>query len=581
MGASWRGPDGDRRARAVLGWLILAAITAAALYLRLRDIGGTFLYMDNVHPPLRAVAVVRGELLPWRGEAVGFHFGMLQTWILVPLAAVAGSLSQLWVGSAVIHGLGAVPAGLAGRKLGGWPAGLVAALLYATWPMLVQHPQVGAWTYHAPVFTAIAAWAAAHALAGPSRVALLGLAAALAVAVHMHPFALAPALGVGVLTPRLLRVHGRSAVIQAVVLAALILAPMIVDNAQSVFGESGEESVDVILQDAAVSHARLLQESVLAAGSGWPAWLSRMVLLGLLLVPVVVLLQPARDRRDDPGPGMALWTASSYVAVAAIALILNYMRPSHAAPIFPLHGVALAWALLAVPAALARRITLTGGATALRWVLAGGLALAISLPWLDAPSEARRDQLSHLAVMDQVNATIAARAGDAPLVLGLIADAAVASNGEPSAYHADLWLRGAACPRTHREVLNTSPPPTAYVAATLTPAAWAAWQGTPQPILEAPSGAGAQLRVLPFDDIDAATSWMVAGCPLLDTWPGIGFGDAERTLGGLRTDREEGDKVTGEFQALCAARAGAAAPPAPATDRSSPPPGPAGEAPRR
>lgn len=578
MGTSWEGHGSRRRIRAALGWVILAGITAAGLYLRTRDLWSSWLYMDNTHPPLRAIAVVRGELLPWRGEAVGFHFGMLQTWILVPLAAIARDLPQIWFGSAVLHSLGTVPAGLAGRRLGGWSVGLLAALLFATWPILVQHPQVGAWTYHAPLFTALAAWAAAHALRGPSRVALLGLAASLAVAVHMHPFALAPALGAWVLTPRLTRLHGARAMVQALTLAALILAPMIVDNGQSVFGETGDESVRVILQDASVGHARLLRESVLAAGAGWPPWLSMLVLSGLLLVPVAVLLTPRRERPSDPGTAFALWTLVSYALVAIIAVVLHYMRPSHAAPLFPLHGVTLAWVVLAIPERLAKRARPATHADRLRASIAGGMALAIGVPWFAPASAPRGDELPHLATLDTVNTVVADHAGDAPFVLALVADNSAACNADPDVYQSDLWLRGATCARTRKEVLNTSPAPIAYVVAALRPETWAAWEGTPDSILRRPSGEGGRLQILPFDDIEAATTWLATGCPLRDTWPEIDIGDAERTLGGLRTVRARGDRVTGEYQAFCVARVSEAAPPVPATVQPIPPTGPAGEA---
>ncbi len=556
MGRGWTFEESaapPRRAVAATGLAALAAVTALACWLRLRGVDGAPLYMDNLHPPLRAVDILRGRILPWRGEALGFHFGLLQTWIMVPLAAIAGSLRHVWLANAVLHGLGTIPMGLAGQRIGGWGAGLAAAVLYACWPILVDHPVIGAWTYHAPLFVALAAWAAAHALERPSRIALLGMAAALAVALHMHPYAMAAVLGGAVLLPRLVRVHGWRAIGGAVLLAGVLLTPMIVDNAQSVvLGDRHDSDFAIVEAAPEIGNARLLRESVLQVTTGWPDAVVVGVLAGLPPTLLVLLALPARRRWEESGSWFVLWAVASYPVVAAIACVLHYMRPSHAGPLLPLHALALAWAPFAVAAGLAERRQWTDRwrAQAAAGVVVVPALLAVSLPLLSRPPY--EPNLHRMAVFDPAAAAIHEHAAGRVLTIGVIHDAERTASTEIAGWHADLWLRGARCAESADEVRNEPTMPLAYVAASVTHEMWATWGAGGEVIFEADTGHDTELRVVAFDDSAAATAWLAGACGLRDRWPSLMISDPERSLGEIRVKQSPESGPLPVLEAFCA-----------------------------
>jgi hypothetical protein len=555
MGRGWTFEDSaapPRRVMMAAGLAALALVTAGACWLRIRGIDGAPLYMDNLHPPVRAVDILRGRMLPWRGEALGFHFGLLQTWLMVPLAAAASSLRQVWLANAVLHGLGTIPMGLAGQRIGGWGAGLAAAVLYACWPILVDHPVIGAWTYQAPLFVALAAWAAAHALERPSRLALFGLAAALAVALHMHPYALAPVLGGAVLLPRLVRLHGWGPLAGAAGVALLLLAPMLVDNAQSVvFGDRHDSDFELIEAAPEIGNLRLLRESVFEAGAGWPDAVAAGAMLGLPLALLALAALPARRRWEESGSWFTLWAVASYPVAAVIACILHYMRPSHGGPLLPLHALAVAWAPFAVAAAVAERRQWTE-----RWraQAVAGMAVvpllgAAVLPGLAEPPY--EPNLHRMAVLDPAAAAIHDHAAGEVFTLGVVNDAERTSGTEIAGWHADLWLRGARCAEFPVDVRNAPDTPTAYLAVSVTHEMWESWPGG-EVIFSADTGHDTELRVLAFPDSDRAITWLGGVCVLQDRWPDIRISDPERSLGGLAVAQSPESGPLPVLAAFCA-----------------------------
>ncbi len=520
-----------KRTGVLAGWVALGALTAAAAWLRLVSLDTTPLHFDALHPYYQALRILHGHELPWRGTGGGFHFGALQAWVSVPLVVLGGSLRQVLGLNGLVHALGTLPLGLAGRHLGGWPAGLAAAGLYAAWPILVAHPHHGGFTYQAPVAIALAAWWATQALGAGRRRHVLGLALALAVAVHLHPYALAPAAAALVLVPSLERRHGRATVIGSALAGALVLAPMVVDNLQLRALRLSRDGHASLLQDAEMA-ARpplsVLWDAARQGGAGWPQEAVLAVLVGpLVAVALALLVRP----RAPAGP-FALWTGTSLVALLGLSASLGYAQPYHLAVVLPLGFCLVGWALGALPSRMSPWIS---AATSALVLLGGGLALARTAESVTlAPALSQR----HLGTVEEVTDVLLADAAGRPRTLALVAESSVVSLGDNVAWHLEQWTRGEpdsafpAGPGFNRDW------PRAYVVAELSPQSWDAWPARGRVLLSRTTRGDTELRLLVFASLPDAARWMRQACPLREGGLDLRVAPPRESLGGIAGDPE-------------------------------------------
>ena len=528
-------------------WLGLAIVGVFACWVRIRGLPSLFFSMDVSHPIAKALDILQGGSLPWRGEAVCFHFGALQTWFLVPILAISGRLRDAVVLNAVIHALGVLPMALAGRRLGGWTTGIVAAVFYACWPVLVLHPCEGAWTYQAPVFLALASMACARALTGGTRADVLAMSAAMACAVHFHPFALAPIVGVVVVAPRLVKIHDWKTLAAATALFVAILVPMIVDNAQTIFGERTNEGCSLI-QATTGSTWQLVARSVLRVGLGWPRWAEIAVLLAL---PFGAVWLAVRRRPLEAGGLIVMWALAQFLAISVMAKVLEYMEPYHAAVLVPCLALALSWLVVGLPEAMFPRQGAWRAAAAF-WtlpLLAFGAVRAS-----DRAHDEGRPDPGQLEVIDRVDTAICQHAGANPVSIVLLADSNVVSMGEIVIFNADLWLRGAMPPEPADRAAPARP---TYAVVTLREETWQDWgEGdSPESLLRLDTRGETVLEVLAFSDAATALSWLRRGCSLVEQWPGLDVSDLSKSLGGLAASEDFFDDPSlSQMEILCRAR---------------------------
>ena len=558
---------GRRAAVAAAGfWIGLLGIAALSCWLRIRLLDASPLTMDAYHPWQRALAILEGQSLPWRGEGSGFHYGALQAWLVVPMLAAAGGLQGALTLNAALHGLGAVPIGLAGRRLGGVGVGWVAAVLYASWPILVLHPQAGFYTYQVPVFIALACWAASRALRVPGWGAVVGLAAALACAVSLHPFALAAVAGAVVLLPGLIRVQGLRRLVPALLVGLAILAPVIVDNAILRFAEPVAAAEYDLIQETEADLRTLLQFGLLEIAQGWPPWMVSLCRLSPLLALLAIPALPATTRWTHPGPTLVLWTLASYAAYVALCDLLNYTQPYHAAAVIPIHALAIPWAAATILRAAWRwlaqlawtveRVAASGRiAAGVCWAGAAVLlALALRAELTVTRVPAGLGQI-HLGTIVELTRAIREDAGGVRPALALVVDTDRCQPGQILAYHAEQTLRGDA-PVDSPASLAPYERARAYVIAELDPSLFEAW-GTEQvgpPMVERTTDDGMLLRLLRFSSIEGATRWLARGCPLRETTPGLEVSELRRSLGGLPgwTAEASDPGFTGQYTLFCA-----------------------------
>lgn len=525
-------------------WASVALLLGFACWVRIHGLPSLFFSMDASHPISRAVDILQGLTLPWRGEAVCFHFGVLQTWILVPILALSRRMEDAMVLNAVFHAMGVVPMAVAGGRAGGRVTAILAAALYACWPLLVLHPCRGAWTYHAPLFLACAAMAAVLALEGKSRVHVVIMAAAMACAVHFHPYALAPVAAAVVLLPRLLKLHGWKIFVVGAIVAAAILAPMVVDNAQTMFGDRPNEGCSLVPPTTGPIFALLLH-SVLRVGLGWPVWVEVLVLLAL---PCGAAVLAARRAPLDTGSLVVLWAVLSYVVVAVMAKLLSYMAAYHAAVLVPVHALALAWLL--------SRLVVAPGSRGLAGVAGRGAPLLV-LPLLlvgavrassDALAEVRPGA-GQMAVVERVGEVIHRHGGDRPTSVVLVSDAAEVAMGEVLIYNADLWLRRGRVEEPRPDERYAAP---AYAVVTMRDETWEDWGGATERILALSPREGITLAVLAYPDHREALVGVRRMCDLMDAWPQLEISDLSRSLGGLALAEDYvGGSATSQVEILC------------------------------
>ncbi len=555
-----------------LGLLGLVVLTALGLWARLAGLDQARMVMDALHPFLRALAILRGDDLPWRGAGGDFRFGAGQTWSMVPVVAAAWDLRSMIGGYAVVHALGVPLLGLAGRRLGGWLTGLGAAGLYAVWPVLLGHPVRGAQTYLAPVLLAAAVLVALRLVTPPERPSSRGavglgllLGALLALAVHHHPYAIAAAAGAVVLLPWILRRRGWRAMVAALVSGALVLAPMVVDNILLLRERQATGVGTSLVQDASMLqetlgsmlHSATLQSlGTLSAHAGlWPMFLP------LLALPLVF---PARRARA--GLPLVAWCTASWVALLVVARTLGYLQPYHLAVVLPLHALLSAWGVAGLLARLpvprttpfpqlrfalgvALGLGVIGGtALALRSEVEGPLAAPAAhldqLGIIEKPPEDHwkirdpemetrlleeyykfkgwnddgiptKETLDQLGIIEPAVDALRADAQERPRVLGVLAETRVSRIGDPIAYFMEQWLAG----EPDASFLLIRPPepgrPMVYLVADLSPETWAAWPHTELPVWSLDLPGGSRAGLLSFGHVADARRWLRAGCSLV------------------------------------------------------------------
>jgi hypothetical protein len=538
-----RGPS-RALSRSGLWWglLGLVLVTALGLHARLAGLDQARVVMDALHPFLRALAIWRGDDLPWRGAGGDFRFGALQAWSMVPLVAVATGLRSLLSMYAGVHALGIPLVGLAGQRLGGWLTGLAAAALYACWPVLLGHPHRGAQTYLAPAILAAALLLACALLEerpGRRRRGLglaAGLGAALALAVHHHPYAIAVAGGGAVLLPWIVRRRGWGAALVMGTVGALVLAPMMVDNVLLLQDRHATGAGTSLVQDPG-----MLQESLLSllhsASAQSLGSLSLVAGVWPMFLPLLALPLLLHRRGGSPLalPLMA-WGAASWVLLLVVAELLGYLQPYHLAVVLPLHVLLGAWGVMGllgrVPAPprapftqlrFAAGVVIGLGVVVGTWrILERELAGAVT----DPPTH-----LDQLGVLEPAVSALRADAGDRPRVLGVLADTTVTRIGDPIAYFMDQWLAG----EPDSSFLLIRPPaparPMVYLVADLAPETWEAWSGTPEPIWSQPLPSGTRAAVLSFGHVSDARRWLRRGCEQFEErglriagpWEGLAF----------------------------------------------------------
>ena len=526
-----------------LGVLGLVSITALGTWARLAGMDQARVVMDALHPFLRALAIVRGDDLPWRGAGGDFRFGALQAWSMAPLVLASGGLRSLLSLYALTHALGVPIIGLAGRRLGGWLTGLGAAGLYALWPVLLGHPHRGAQTYLAPVVLAAALWVALRLLDPPARASAKGgmglaalLGALLALAVHHHPYAIAVAAAAVVLLPWILSRRGWKALLAMAVSGAVVLAPMVIDNILLLRERQASGAGNSLVQDAGMLQetmgsllydASLQSLGTLSMTTGiWPLFLP------LLALP---LLFPRR-RAPSVGLPMVAWGTASWVMLLVVAKLLGYLQPYHLAVVLPLHLVLASWGVLGLLARVPtpRRAPWLQARFALGVLLGlglvGGTFLALE-PEVRGPLATPAGHIDQLGVLEPAVAALRSDAGSKPRVLGVLAETSRTHIGDPIAYFMDQWLAG----EPDSSFLLIRPPapgkPMVYVVADLDPVTWAAWPETSEAIWSQDMPGGTWAAVLSFGDVGSARRWLRGGCPLFEErglrmagpWEGLAF----------------------------------------------------------
>ncbi|MDP7110575.1 MAG: hypothetical protein QGH45_01360, partial [Myxococcota bacterium] len=375
--------------------------------------------------------------------------------------------------------------------------------------------------------------------------------AALALAVAMHPFALATAAGVLAIAPWILRSEGRRTALWGGAVFALVAAPMVADNALLRLAEPERAASYALIGDAGLWG--LFATGPLEACWGWP----RPLALAVLALPIAALacLARARVRRaSGPGPALLAWALASLALLLTAGLVLRYLRPYHLGVVAPLLLLACGWALAAaLRAPYQPRPTLA----AFAW---GGLAtlLLASLPSAVAalrppgsPGQLR------LATVEEVATAIAGDADGRAVALALVADTASCAHGQIGAYEAQLQMGGT-------EVIGGTDTPAharrrapAYVIAEMTPANWSVWGTSGDVLVERGTDDGTTLRALAFRDVATAERWLARGCPLLPELPGLRISRLRRSLGGMPGSSADpaAREAQGEFVTFCEATA--------------------------
>jgi hypothetical protein len=353
---------------------VLALVVGAVL--RLREVDAIMVLADGMGPYLTATAS------PVNPHPHAPPYG----WALyVPYAlclALAQSLRSAAVLMALLHALAAPLAALSAGRLGGVGAAVVAGMLVAVDPGLLDTLTSGAETYLAPVWIGLLTWLSLTAKSQPKYAVLLG--PVWACAVMNHPLALC--------TLPLLGLAGRNKrSLAGLMVGCLMLAPTVLGWWQS--GGTG-------LDDGSPLQAL-------------PAWLAQGgPVAGLLAVSALVGLGSRRTRR------LSIAVLSSALLLGLAGTGLGYLRDHHIR-------------LLTVPLAVC-----VAGFGA-RWVWLG--LLCLRWPASHVPPSDKPHRPGTLGLATELTTVISA------LPPPILVDGAWLSGtaaAEPSAVLLDLHLRG-------------------------------------------------------------------------------------------------------------------------------------------
>lgn len=388
------GPQVWPVARALLPWLALAGLVAAALALRLWGIQWRLPYTMNVDEPVvmdqAAGIVLTGDLNPHRFvyPSLQIYQQALIDWLHLRWGIATGLYRDLrdlpenshvitsapgfylWgrAGTAVLGALTVLFTGLAGRWLGGWRVGLVAALLLAVAPLHVAHSRYVTPDVPASCFTALALLGAVAVYRQPAdltpgrrrwRYALAGIAFGLATATKYNAVVVGGCLLAAHLLARPPRVWFRSADLWLAGAAGLA----------AFFAVTPFALIDrkTFLQDIAsiIHHYKHLGHPGFESDQNW-WWYLRWLLRNepWLIVPALAGAVWAALRHRGEDLLLLLFPLASYAGLAAYKV--HFER--NLLPLFPF------FALLA-----ARLLADAAGAPAGRWARWRPLALPATL----------------------------------------------------------------------------------------------------------------------------------------------------------------------------------------------------------
>jgi hypothetical protein len=181
MSAASREPSARVRAAA---WLAVLALAGLSAWWRWEFLAWTPypVGIDGYYYPVQLRSLLEDGSLYYPASPLAF-------WLMAPLAAWLGPVAGAKLGAAIGGALVAVPAFGLGRRLGGWPAGLLAAAL-ATTSAGSFYLTVEFVKQSLGVTVGLAAlWAIAWALAAPHTGRIAGAAAAVIAAVLTHKLA--------------------------------------------------------------------------------------------------------------------------------------------------------------------------------------------------------------------------------------------------------------------------------------------------------------------------------------------------------------------------------------------------------
>ncbi len=270
----------------LIRFVAVVALFVAA-FLRLREVDAILLLADGIGPYLTALA---NPVNP-SPHAPPYGWGLQVPYALC--LSLADNLREAAIGLALLHALAAPLAALCAGRLGGLGPAVVAGLLVAVDPGLLDTLTSGAETYLAPVWVGVACWAGLSARDQPRLAAVA--APAWAMAAMNHPLALC--------TLPLVALAGRRRETGiGLGLAGLMLAP-------TVFG--WWQAVGTGLDPGAPLQAV-------------PAWLVQGgPVAGLLAVCGFLGLASWRTRTL----ALAVWASAILLAVAGV--LLGYLRDHH------------------------------------------------------------------------------------------------------------------------------------------------------------------------------------------------------------------------------------------------------------
>ncbi len=536
-----KGPSSPVR-RALGPVLLLALLTLGAVGFRLLGLSQAMVDRDSLHPVYDSLLILSGERFPLTGRpALGFNHGYLQPWFLVPFAALSQTLEQFLVSQAVLHGLVVVPVGLAARRLGGPGAGWIAAAWVAFLPALVVMPAGGSQCYQAPFLVGVSVLCAAIALTKPSAGATFGLAASLAAAFLIHPYALAVVMGASALLPGLARRQAPKVLAGAVLVFGLMVLPTVADNLHRWQTEAGrsQEGLPAAPMDnpdiRGSAPSRFLQTAALQGGHSTPWRWGALGMMGVVLLGGVVRRRTPRER-DAPARALIDFAFVSQISLGILFYLLDYLREYHFALMAPLGAVA---AMLVVQRAVPRALFSLGRG----WKVAGAVGILLMAFFSREDTETHRPsfgpQGSRLAVVDRAAAIIRSRSQGKEVWVAALTEIS-APPGVMALPQGNLVmpittarrLAGDYVPEQPLPLPSGVPYPKAFLLGEMNDSLWSVWMeagarsslslaDTPLTLMALFPRPGIQVGLLEFRNAQVAARWIRAGCAVL--LPGLNF----------------------------------------------------------